>query len=94
MSTPWYVQFFADDYLRYYAADLSDERTAREADFIAGKLALSSGVSILDLCCGHEMVRLFTQAGLSVCDVWGETSGEPYSLSSSRMIILGEKLRI
>lgn len=52
-DTPWYQEFFGEDYLRMYAPTLSPERTAREVEGILRTLALPPGSSILDLCCGH-----------------------------------------
>lgn len=54
---PWYVDFFRDDYQRYWlvgegAAQTTPERTERQVAFIDETLALPSGASILDLCCG------------------------------------------
>jgi SAM-dependent methyltransferase len=55
---PWYVEFFRDDYVRYWlggelAALVSSERTAQEVAFMEDALALPAGASVLDLCCGH-----------------------------------------
>ena len=58
METPWYTQFFKDDYLRFHTAGLSAELTAHEVDFITRKAALAPGMTILDLCCGHGRVAI------------------------------------
>lgn len=55
---PWYVEFFRDDYVRYWlggegAALVSSERTAQEVAFLEDVLALPAGAAVLDLCCGH-----------------------------------------
>jgi len=52
-ETPWYQEFFGEDYLRMYALTLWSERTAREVEGIVRLLGLPPGSSILDLCCGH-----------------------------------------
>ncbi len=50
-DTPWYKEFFGEDYLRIYAPVF--ERTPWEVEGIVNTLALPPGSSILDLCCGH-----------------------------------------
>src|SRR4051794_40650994 len=50
-KTPWYQAFFGDDYLRMYA--FPPEWTERQVEGIVKLLALPSGSTILDLCCGH-----------------------------------------
>jgi len=53
MSTPdWPVAFFDEDYLRIYRPMFSAEGTQREAEFLAGALALKPGSEVLDLACG------------------------------------------
>lgn len=50
-DTPWYKEFFGEDYLRIYVPVF--ERTPWEVEGIVNTLALPPGSSILDLCCGH-----------------------------------------
>ena len=50
--TDWPIAFFDDDYLKIYAPLLSEERTQREAEFIAGALGLAKGARVCDLACG------------------------------------------
>ena len=52
-STPWYVEFFGDDYLRVYADRLTDKHTEAEVAFVERALGLKSGDAVLDLCCGQ-----------------------------------------
>ncbi len=51
-TTPWYVDFFIQDYAQLYAHLLTPERTAKEVAFLRRTLALQPGSRILDLCCG------------------------------------------
>lgn len=51
-TTPWYVDFFIQDYAQLYAHLLTPERTAKEVAFLQRTLALQPGSRILDLCCG------------------------------------------
>jgi SAM-dependent methyltransferase len=53
MSTPWYREFFGEDYLRMYCPRLTDDVSAGQVEQIAAVLNLPEGSSILDLCCGH-----------------------------------------
>jgi SAM-dependent methyltransferase len=50
---PWYADFFDDDYLRIFASELLDERTAAEVNGVVELLGLPPGARLLDLCCGH-----------------------------------------
>jgi SAM-dependent methyltransferase len=50
---PWYADFFDDDYLRIFASELLDERTAAEVNGVVELLGLPRGARLLDLCCGH-----------------------------------------
>ncbi len=52
-QSPWYVDFFGQDYLRLYRPFLPPERTLQETDGIVALLNLPPGSAILDLCCGH-----------------------------------------
>lgn len=52
-ETPWYVTFFAEDYLRIYSPFLPAERTAREVEGIIRLLNIPQEGHILDLCCGY-----------------------------------------
>jgi hypothetical protein len=40
---PWYADFFDDDYLRIFASELLDERTAAEVNGVAELLGLPPG---------------------------------------------------
>ena len=51
-TTPWYVDFFIQDYALLYAHLLTPERTAKEVEFLQRTLALQPGSRVLDLCCG------------------------------------------
>jgi SAM-dependent methyltransferase len=63
-------QVFGDDYLHFYEAMLSDERTDREADVLLRLLALEPGAHVLDIPCGHgRMSRRLSGAGFRVVGV-------------------------
>lgn len=52
VAQPWYVEFFkSGDYARVYS--FAEERSAREAAFVARALSLRPGMRVLDLCCGR-----------------------------------------
>ena len=48
----WPITFFDEDYLKIYRPQLTEERTQRETEFIAGALDLPHGATVLDLACG------------------------------------------
>jgi SAM-dependent methyltransferase len=48
----WPVAFFDEDYLTIYRPQLTPERSAAEAAFIEGALAVPHGAAVLDLACG------------------------------------------
>lgn len=50
---PWYVQYFDEEYLRFYTPFLTPERTEQEVAHIVELLRLPAGSTVLDLCCGH-----------------------------------------
>jgi SAM-dependent methyltransferase len=50
---PWYIDYFDEDYFVGREPSLDPARTNQEADFIVERLGLSSGQSVLDLCCGQ-----------------------------------------
>jgi SAM-dependent methyltransferase len=50
---PWYAGFFDDDYLRIFAPELPEERTAAEVNAVVRRLGLAPGARLLDLCCGQ-----------------------------------------
>ncbi len=52
-QSPWYVNFFDDDYPRIYRSRLSSDNTAHEVDFVERVLVPRPGSRILDLCCGQ-----------------------------------------
>jgi 2-polyprenyl-3-methyl-5-hydroxy-6-metoxy-1,4-benzoquinol methylase len=49
----WFDGFFEADYLDEFGADIEEERTRREIDFVAEKLELEPGARVLDVACGH-----------------------------------------
>ena len=58
---------FDQDYLDFYAPLLTDERADAEVDTIWSLLHLDSGVSVLDLACGHgRIVNRLAQRGAEV----------------------------
>ena len=48
----WPITFFDEDYLKIYRPQLTEERTQKETEFIAGALDLPHGATVLDLACG------------------------------------------
>jgi SAM-dependent methyltransferase len=75
-ETPWYQEFFGEDYLRMYALTLAPERTEREVEGIIRLLALPSGSRLLDLCCGHGRHAIplaqhgYRVTGQDLCEVF------------------------
>jgi SAM-dependent methyltransferase len=63
----WYVNFFGEDYLNIYRHIFTPERTQKEVAFAERRLGLTTGVRVLDLCCGpgRHSVRL-VQRGYKV----------------------------
>lgn len=49
----WYESFFGQDYLDVYAYQFTEERAAKETNFVAKALGLRPGERVLDLCCGQ-----------------------------------------
>ena len=49
-------QVFGDDYLHFYEAMLTEERSRRELDLIARLLELAPGMRVLDMPCGHGRI--------------------------------------
>jgi SAM-dependent methyltransferase len=60
---------FDEDYLHFYAAVLSDERTGAEVERIWTLLALEPGMEVLDLACGHG--RIANRLAAHGCRVTG-----------------------
>src|SRR4029450_13435640 len=60
---------FDEDYLHFYAAVLSDERTDAEVERIWTLLALEPGMEVLDLACGHG--RIANRLAARGCRVTG-----------------------
>ncbi len=52
-TPPWYVSFFAEDYLRIYSPFLPAEKTKRDVEDIIRLLNVPVESTILDLCCGY-----------------------------------------
>lgn len=53
MYPNWFETFFEGLALDLWRSAVTPEQTAREADFLAGRLALRSGMSVLDVPCGN-----------------------------------------
>jgi SAM-dependent methyltransferase len=65
--TPWYINFFGEDYLNIYRHTFTAERTEKEVTAVERKLELKVGARVLDLCCGpgrHSL--LLAQHGYTV----------------------------
>jgi SAM-dependent methyltransferase len=66
-SSPWYVDFFRDDYLKIYDHLFTAERAEKEVAFAQQVLELKPGARILDLCCGQGRHSVpFARCGLEV----------------------------
>ena len=52
MTSPWWVEFFDEEYLFLYSTALTPERTEHEVAGIVRTLRLLPGARVLDLCCG------------------------------------------
>jgi SAM-dependent methyltransferase len=56
-GTPWYIDFFKDDYLKVYATapgrSFTAARDLAETAFVERALSLKPGMELLDLCCGQ-----------------------------------------
>ncbi len=63
----WYQEFFGKTYLKLYAPRFSAAATERQVDFIVRELELTSGMRLLDLCCGQgRHVVPLAQRGMHV----------------------------
>ncbi|MGK0201004.1 MAG: SAM-dependent methyltransferase [Planctomycetota bacterium] len=63
-------EFFDQDYLEFYAAELNDETNDDEAHTIAELLQLQPGLRILDLPCGHgRIARRLAAMGADVTGI-------------------------
>jgi SAM-dependent methyltransferase len=51
-----FEEVFGEDYLYFYASQLTDERSDREADEIMSLLGLQGGETVLDAPCGHGRI--------------------------------------
>ncbi len=60
---------FDEDYLYFYAAGLTDERSDAETDLIWRLLELEPGMRVLDLACGHG--RISNRLAARGCEVTG-----------------------
>ncbi len=69
-ETPWFEDFFGEDYLEIYSDVLSVKRTTLEVYGVVHLLGLEPGARILDLACGHgrHAIRLALR-GFSVTGV-------------------------
>ena len=73
--SPWWREFFDEDYPVLYAAALDPERTEREVAGAAAILKLKDGARLLDLCCGTGRHAIAQQRrGLRVTGV--DSSGK------------------
>ena len=52
-ETPWYEEFFDENYLRAYRPRLALVDAEKEVEFLIGQLRLQPGMRLLDLCCGQ-----------------------------------------
>jgi SAM-dependent methyltransferase len=52
-GSPWYVDFFNNDYIRIYAPFLPQDHTEQEIKHILQLLQLPPESRLLDLCCGY-----------------------------------------
>jgi SAM-dependent methyltransferase len=64
-----FEQVFGDDYLHFYEAVLTEERSQREADLIVRLLDLGPGARVLDIPCGYG--RIAERLAEFGCDVVG-----------------------
>jgi SAM-dependent methyltransferase len=67
---------FGDDYLHFYAPQLTDERSDREAELIARLLDLAPGMRVLDIACGHG--RIANRLAALGCEVVGVDRSERF----------------
>jgi SAM-dependent methyltransferase len=63
------VSVFDEDYLYFYSATLTDERSDADVDVIWGLLDLEPGMRVLDLACGHG--RIANRLAARDCEVTG-----------------------
>lgn len=69
-------QVFGDDYLYFYEALLTEERSQQEADLIIRLLDLQQGMRILDIPCGHG--RIASRLAEFGCKVVGVDSNASF----------------
>lgn len=67
---------FDEDYLYFYEAFLTPERSDREAGFVASVLGLEPGTAVLDAPCGHGRIanRLARRGRSRRCPWWSGTA--------------------
>jgi len=69
-TTPWWRQFFDDDYAAFGLAAIDAERTRRTADFIIEALDLQPGQTVFDQCCGIGRLSMpLAERGIRVIGV-------------------------
>lgn len=74
-------EVFGEDYLYFYEAMLTDERSDREADVVWHALDLSPGDDVLDVACGHgRIARRLGERGAKVTGL----DADPYFLATAR----------
>ena len=54
----WYDGFFEREYLDEVALRIEPERTEQQTEFVAERLGLEPGATVLDLACGHGRIAL------------------------------------
>jgi SAM-dependent methyltransferase len=70
-----FEQVFGDDYLHFYEAVLTDERSQQETDLIVRLLALEHGARVLDIPCGYgRIAKRLAETGCDVVAVDGSRS--------------------
>ncbi|MGH7933345.1 MAG: class I SAM-dependent methyltransferase [Candidatus Binataceae bacterium] len=98
-GSPWYVDFFRDDYLEVYGHQFTAERADKESAFIADVLQLKAGTRVLDLCCGqgrHAVAlakRGFHVTGLDLNSAYLELARRAASANSATIETVNADMR-